>query len=64
MTKERITFCLDLDVGTDPIAGSVRTMAGDEHAFIGWLELVNALERAGWHGLPDDLPTQPGRRRA
>jgi hypothetical protein len=37
---------LDVEVGTEPIAGRVRGERGDSESFAGWLELAAAVERA------------------
>jgi hypothetical protein len=38
---------IDLEVGAEPIAGSVALPGDDAEAFTGWLQLAAALERAG-----------------
>jgi hypothetical protein len=37
---------LDLVPDAEPIRGRVRDAGGVDHAFVGWLELVEILERA------------------
>jgi hypothetical protein len=39
-------FTLDLEVGTEPIAGRLSEPGGEPAPFAGWLELAAALERA------------------
>ena len=45
MTEVR-QFTLDLEVGTEPIAGRLSDPGGEPVPFAGWLELAAALERA------------------
>ena len=43
-TETQVT--LDLEVGSEPIAGRLSDDDGTTVAFVGWLELAAALERA------------------
>jgi hypothetical protein len=43
---EPLRISIELDPGAEPVAGTV-TVAGEApRAFVGWMELVNAIERA------------------
>ena len=42
---ERTEIVIELEVGSDPIAGRIKQPSGDGR-FVGWLALVRALERA------------------
>jgi hypothetical protein len=52
--SSRISLHLDLDLGTQPIEGEVRTVGGHSLPFVGWLGLTAALEQA-----TQDGPTDP-----
>lgn len=41
---------LAVDVGSDPITGSLSVEAGDPKSFCGWIELVAAIEAARYNG--------------
>jgi hypothetical protein len=41
-----VHMTLDLDPAAEPVAGWVAVAGGDREAFVGWLELASALERA------------------
>ena len=53
---------VDLELGADPIRGSIAHSDGQVHQFWGWLELIEALERAaaprGRPGAPTPQHTQ------
>jgi hypothetical protein len=41
-----LQLALELDLGTEPIAGRLRLPDGSSRGFVGWLELTQALEDA------------------
>lgn len=45
-SPRRLTFRLDLDLGSDPIEGELWEPTGLRLPFSGWLGLADALERA------------------
>jgi hypothetical protein len=49
---------LSIDVGSDPIAGSLHTDRQQPQRFSGWVELAAAIEaaRAAQQADPDDKP--------
>jgi hypothetical protein len=46
VNRPRAHLAVELEVGADPIQGSLRTHDGTEARFAGWLELVRLLETA------------------
>jgi hypothetical protein len=44
---------LSIEIGSDPIAGSLSVDAGASQAFSGWIELVAAIESARHAGLSE-----------
>jgi hypothetical protein len=48
---ERATYLkLAVDVGSDPITGSLAVESGDPEKFCGWIELVAAIEAVRYSG--------------
>lgn len=39
-------LALSIEVDSDPISGSVSNAAGESQPFVGWIELVAAIEAA------------------
>jgi hypothetical protein len=54
MTERATHLELAVDVGSDPITGSLSVEAGDPRNFCGWIELVAAIEAARYDG--DGVP--------
>ena len=55
-----------VEVGSDPISGSVSVDAGAEQEFRGWIELVAAIESVRHSedgGLEESLGALPGAKR-
>lgn len=50
MTERATHLKLAVDVGSDPISGSLAQESGDPRAFCGWIELVAAIEAARYDG--------------
>jgi hypothetical protein len=46
VTERAATLKLAVDVGSDPITGSLTTESGKPTFFSGWIELVAAIEAA------------------
>jgi hypothetical protein len=46
MTAEQLHLQLELDPDSNPIAGQLTPEQGDTIAFVGWLELMSALQKA------------------
>jgi hypothetical protein len=47
MTTEKSSrFTVELETGADPIRGSIEHLDGSRQPFWGWLELIEALQRA------------------
>jgi hypothetical protein len=46
VTERATHLKLAVDVGSDPITGSVSVGSGDPSEFCGWIELVAAIEAA------------------
>jgi hypothetical protein len=40
---------LEVDPATDPISGLIYSPRGDSQAFVGWLQLMSAVETARSH---------------
>ncbi len=55
--SDRISLLLDLDLASEPIEGELRTADGQSRAFVGWLGLTAALERAAGAGTEATTPT-------
>jgi hypothetical protein len=48
---ERVTHLkLAVEVGSDPITGSLAVGGGDPRSFCGWIELVAEIEAARYNG--------------
>ena len=54
MTERAAHLKLAVDVGSDPISGSVAVGSGHARSFCGWIELVAEIEAARYDG--DALP--------
>ena len=50
MTERSTNVKLAVDVGSDPITGSLTVESGDPKSFCGWIELVAAIEAARYDG--------------
>jgi hypothetical protein len=50
MTERATHLKLAVDVGSDPITGSLSVGSGDPSDFCGWIELVAAIEAARYNG--------------
>jgi hypothetical protein len=50
MTERATHLKLAVDVGSDPITGSLTGEGGDPKDFCGWIELVAAIEAARYNG--------------
>lgn len=50
MTERATHLKLAVDVGSDPITGSLVVGAGDPRSFCGWIELVAEIEAARYNG--------------
>lgn len=50
MTERATDLKLAVDVGSDPISGSVAVGSGDPQGFCGWIELVAVIEAARHNG--------------
>jgi hypothetical protein len=53
VTERATHLKLAVDVGSDPITGSVEVGGGDPRSFCGWIELVAEIEAARYDGLGD-----------
>lgn len=65
-TPETVELVLALEVGADPIRGSVRGTDGHRREFWGWLELAEIVQgasqpTAGRPGTPHTTTTQEDR---
>ena len=49
---------IDVQLGSEPIAGHIRTDRGDAHDFIGMLELIGLLDAAREQPTPASPPDQ------
>ena len=56
MTERATELKLAVDVGSDPITGSLVVGSGDPRSFCGWIELVAEIEAARY----DDVGDTPG----
>jgi hypothetical protein len=45
-TEKSSRFTVELETGADPIRGSIEHLDGSRQPFWGWLELIEALQRA------------------
>jgi hypothetical protein len=50
MTERATHLKLAVDVGSDPITGSLVVGSGDPRNFCGWIELVAEIEAARYNG--------------
>lgn len=50
MTERATHLKLAVDVGSDPITGSLAVGGGDPRSFCGWIELVAEIEAARYNG--------------
>jgi hypothetical protein len=50
VTERAAHLKLAVDVGSDPITGSLAVESGDPRNFCGWIELVAAIEAARYNG--------------
>lgn len=50
VTERAAHLKLAVEVGSDPITGSVTVDSGDPQGFCGWIELVSAIEAARHNG--------------
>jgi hypothetical protein len=50
VTERATQLKLAVDVGSDPITGSVVVAGGDPRSFCGWIELVAEIEAARHNG--------------
>jgi len=50
VTERATHLKLAVDVGSDPITGSVVVGGGDPRSFCGWIELVAEIEAARYNG--------------
>ena len=55
MTTRRLE--LELELGTEPICGSLRPERGEPRRFCGWLELASALEALAHPAVALELPS-------
>jgi hypothetical protein len=53
---EQLRISIELDPGTEPVAGTITVPGAAPRAFVGWMELVHAIDRArlAWDGREDD----------
>jgi hypothetical protein len=49
---EPLRISIELDSGTEPVAGRITVPGAAPRAFVGWMELVHAIDRArqSWDG--------------
>ncbi len=57
MAPEIIVLQLELEIGSDPIRGTLTGPRGPSQAFSGWVELGELLERA--HGVEGPVAHDP-----
>jgi hypothetical protein len=43
---EPLRISIEIDRGTEPVAGTVAVAGASPRAFVGWMELVHAIDRA------------------
>jgi hypothetical protein len=43
---EPLRISIELDPGTEPVAGRITVVGEAPRAFVGWMELVHAIDRA------------------
>ena len=43
---EPLRISIELDPGTEPLAGRIIVPGAEPRAFVGWMELVHAIDRA------------------
>jgi len=43
---EPLRILIELDPGTEPLAGRITVPGAEPRAFVGWMELVHAIDRA------------------
>ncbi len=64
MTERAAKLKLAVDVGSDPITGSLALEGQDPKSFSGWIELVAAIEAARFDGgLVERLAAGPSLRK-
>jgi hypothetical protein len=54
---ERCDITLHVVAGAEPITGSADTAGGDARWYVGWLELMAAIEALRGAPEPEDLPS-------
>jgi hypothetical protein len=57
-TEKSSRFTVELETGADPIRGSIEHLDGSRQPFWGWLELIEALQRAAGDQ-SESTPSQP-----
>jgi hypothetical protein len=65
VTERATHLKLAVDVGSDPITGSLAVGSGDPRSFCGWIELVAEIEAARHNGggiAPGIAAPQPEKR--
>ena len=53
---EPLRISIEIEPGTEPIAGRITVPGAAPRAFVGWMELVHAIDSAR-HAASEDLPT-------
>jgi hypothetical protein len=43
---EPLRISIEIDPGTEPVAGRISVLGAAPRAFVGWMELVHAIDRA------------------
>jgi hypothetical protein len=43
---EPLRISLEIDPGSEPVAGTIAVAGAAPRAFVGWMELVHAIDRA------------------
>jgi hypothetical protein len=51
---EPLRISIEIDPGTEPVAGRVIVAGAAPRAFVGWMELVHAIDRARYPSIGDD----------
>jgi hypothetical protein len=53
---EPLRISIELDPGSEPLAGRITVPGAAPRAFVGWMELVHAIDRArlAWEGGEED----------
>jgi hypothetical protein len=52
MQPERVRLTIDIELDSEPIAGSMQRSDGDRTPFDGWIELVSLLQEAATREQP------------